>query len=180
MRTGQAEVKHRHWADLNKPSIMPQTPPSWVLDIFVSLSWAEPSFWREELSRQASLDIAINNPGPSRCRPDYCGSIKEKVLQWISVCARSWAQQLYLGAQSGRVDQNQMVHCGQLLWCYFYLNYIFSARNHKMEGFDQITWKYLVSFVKGDCMIYFNGSKSIPSVSNIIILLCSDEYLEIY
>lgn len=48
-----------------------------------------------------------------------------------------------------------------------------------MEGLDQITWKYLLSFVKADCMINFNGSKSIPSVSNIIILLCSDEYLEI-
>ena len=178
MRTGQAEVKHRHWADLNKPSIMPHTPPSWVLDIFVSLSWAEPSFWREELSRQASLDIAINNPGPSQCRPDYCGSIKEKVLQWISVCARSSAAIFGCPIRESRPKPNGPLW--PVLWCYFYLNCIFSTRNHKMEGFYQITWKYLPSFVKADCMIHFNGSKSIASVSNIIILLCSDEYLEIY
>ena len=137
----------------------------------------------EELSRQASLDIAINNPGPSRCRPDYCGSIKEKVLQWISVCALSWAQQLYLGAQSGRVDQNQMVHCGQLLYTslMLFLSKLYFPSQKPQDGrvWSNNVEIFTYSFVTADCMIHFNGSKSIPSVRNIIILLCSDEYLEI-
>ena len=129
------------------------------------------------------LDMAINKPGPSHSAGQMIVVRSKRKFSNGSLSERACSPAIFGCPNQARVDQNQMVHCGQLLYTslMLFLSKLYFPSQKPQDGrvWSNNVEIFTYSFVTADCMIHFNGSKSIPSVSNIIILLCSDEYLEI-
>ena len=143
--------------------------------------------WTEEETQTAlqatGLDMAINNPGPSHSAGQMIVVRSKRKFSNGSLSERACSPAIFGCPNQARVDQNQMVHCGQLLYTslMLFLSKLYFPSQKPQDGrvWSNNVEIFTYSFVTADCMIHFNGSKSIPSVRNIIILLCSDEYLEI-
>ena len=93
--TGRAEEKQRAGADLNRASIVRNASRDTERD---SVDWrGDPDSITGHRSRHGNKQSRPK----SQCGPDDCGSIKEKVLQWISVWARLLTSYIWL-PQSGQ------------------------------------------------------------------------------